>query len=281
VSSVKRILRSTREIRKMRAAGLIVWQSHQAAKRILQPGVTTAELNAAIADTFRIYGATPLFLGYPGELPYPAESCISINEEVVHGIPGNRKLKVGDVVSLDTGCRFNGWCGDAAITHAVGRISERAQKLLDVTLATLNLSIELMSTKKMWSEIASEMQAFVQDHGFSVVEAMTGHGIGQEMHEPPQVPNFWNDHMARAEDFDIRPGVVIAVEPMVNMGVKEVQVLDDKWTTVTADLQASAHFEHTVAITGDGPVRLTGPPSDQELAEMPRWLHDKDAWVVW
>ncbi len=216
-----------------------------------------------------------------GELPYPAESCISVNEEVVHGIPGSRKLNVRDIVSLDTGCRFNGWCGDAAITHAVGEISKRTQTLLDVTLATLNLSIELMSTKKLWSEIAKEMQAFVQDQGFSVVEAMTGHGIGQEMHEPPQVPNFWNDNIARSEDFDIRPGVVIAVEPMVNMGVKDVQVLDDKWTTVTADRKPSAHFEHTVAITGDGPVRLTGPPNDEELAEMPRWLHDKDTWVFW
>lgn len=267
----------------MRKAGLIVWQAHQAAARILKPGVTTEELNAAYRDTFASYGATSLFLNYGGSHdtpPFPAETCISINEEVVHGIPGPRKIAEGDIVSLDTGCKIDGWCGDAAVTHAIGRIPSGVQKLLKVTLDNLNLAIELLNTKSYWSQIAKEMQKHVQDHGFSVVEELTGHGIGQELHEPPQVPNYWDNDFSKSEDFEIRPGTVIAIEPMVNTGVKDVLVCEDEWTMVTGDDLPSAHFEHTVAITKDGPVRLTGPPSDDELAEMPDWLNDKQ-WVVW
>lgn len=278
---VKRELRSPREIRKMRAAGLLVWQSHQAAARILKPGVTTAELNEAYKSTFAERGATPLFLNYGGPPPFPAETCISINEELVHGIPGPRQVQEGDIISLDTGCRLDGWCGDAAVTHAVGKISGTAQKLLDVTLGTLNLAIELMETKSMWSEVAVEMEAMVKDAGFSVVEDMVGHGIGKNLHEAPQVPNYYNKENFEENDFDLRPGVVLAIEPMVNVGVQELESLDDEWTLVTADGKLSAHFEHTVAITKDGPVRLTGPPNDEELADLPKWLHDKSQWVLW
>ena len=268
----------------MRKAGLIVWQAHQAAARILKPGVTTAELNVAYRDTFADYNATPLFLNYGGAEetpPFPAETCISINEEIVHGIPGPRKVVAGDIVSLDTGCKIDGWCGDAAVTHAVGKIPSRAEKLLKVTLDNLNLAIELLNSKTHWSQIAREMQKHVRDNGFTVVEELTGHGIGQNLHEPPQVPNYWDDNFAKSEDFEIRPGTVIAIEPMVNMGVHDVLVCEDDWTMVTGDDLPSAHFEHTVAITKDGPVRLTGPPSDDELAEMPDWLNDKSQWVVW
>ena len=268
----------------MRKAGLVVWQAHQAAARILKPGVTTAELNAAYRDTFAEYSATPLFLNYGGSdesPPFPAETCISINEEVVHGIPGPRKIREGEIVSLDTGCKIDGWCGDAAVTHAVGEVPKNVQKLLKVTLDNLNLAIDLLSTESHWSRIARQMQVHVQDSGFSVVEDLTGHGIGQNLHEPPQVPNYWNDDFSKTEDFEIRPGTVIAIEPMVNMGVKDVEICEDDWTMVTADDSPSAHFEHTVAITKDGPVRLTGPPKDDEIEGLPDWLHDRDGWVVW
>jgi methionyl aminopeptidase len=278
---VKRFLRSPREIRKMRKAGLLVWQAHQAAARILKPGVTTAELNEAFKSTFAEQGATPLFLNYGGPPPFPAETCISVNEELVHGVPGPRVIQSGDIVSLDTGCRLNGWCGDAAVTHAVGDITQEAQKLLDVTLGALNLAIELMGTKKMWGEIAREMETMVRDAGFSVVEEMVGHGIGKNLHEPPQVPNYYNEEVLGESDFDLRPGVVLAIEPMVNAGVKDLVDLEDSWTVVTADGKLCAHFEHTIAVTNEGPVRLTGPPSDEELAEMPGWLQDRSRWVVW
>lgn len=281
---IKRELRSPREIRKMRSAGLVVWQAHQAAARILKPGISTAEINQAYRDTFAQYDAQSLFLGYgarPGVPAFPAETCISINEEVVHGIPGPRTLKEGDVVSLDTGCRLAGWCGDAAVTHAIGEISEQSKKLLEVTLGTLNLSIELMGQKTRWSEICKPMEDYVVDAGFFVVEDMVGHGIGKELHEPPQVPNYYNELLMQTKDFDLRPGVVLAIEPMVNIGTKELDTLDDGWTVVTENRENSAHFEHTIAITKDGPVRLTGPPNDEELSQMPEWLHDKSQWVVW
>lgn len=277
----QRELRSPREIRKMRAAGLLVWQAHQAANRIMRPGVTTAELNEAVANVFREHDAEPLFLNYPGPTPYPAETCISVNEELVHGIPGPRKIVEGDVVSLDTGCRIAGWCGDAAFTHTVGEITPTQKSLLDVTLATLNLSIELLESKKKWSEVAREMEAMVRDAGFCVVEEMVGHGIGKNLHEAPSVPNYCSGEFVATGDFDLRPGVVIAIEPMVQVSTKELICLDDDWTQVAADGQYAAHFEHTVAITKDGPKRLTGPPTDEELADLPEWLQDKDQWLVW
>ena len=282
---MKRELRSPREIRKMRVAGLVVWQAHQAAAQILKPGVTTAEINQAYRETFESYSAEPLFLNYGGvpneRPPFPAETCISLNEEVVHGIPGPRVIEDGDVVSLDTGCRIGGWCGDAAVTHAVGDVSATDKKLLEVTNATLNLAIELMGTKTLWSDVCREMEALVKDNGFSVVEDMVGHGIGKNLHEAPQVPNYFTEEWKAKEDFDLRPGVVLAVEPMVNVGVGEILYLDDDWTVITEDEKTSAHFEHTIAITKDEPIRLTGPPNDEELKTMPKWLHDSSKWVIW
>ena len=268
----------------MRTAGLVVWQAHQAAAALLATGVTTEEINQAYRDTFLQYDAKTLFLNYgeqPGVPPFPAETCISINEEVVHGIPGPRKLKEGDIVSLDTGCKIAGWCGDAAVTHAIGEIDAESEKLMKVTLGVLDYSIELMSTKTKWSEICKLMESYVLDQGLFVVEDMVGHGIGKELHESPQVPNYYNDLLLQTQDFVLKPGVVIAVEPMVNIGTKELVTLDDGWTVVTKNRRNSAHFEHTIAITKDGPVRLTGPPSDEELQDMPQWLHDKSKWVVW
>lgn len=277
--NVKRVLRSPREIKKMRAAGLIVWQAHQAGAKLIKPGTTTAEIDSAYVDMFQQYGAESLFKGYEAgdHPPFPAVTCISVNEEVVHGIPNQRALKEGDIVSVDTGCRISNWCGDAAVTHAVGEISARDKKLLKVTNETLNLAIRLMGEKTMWSDVAREMEDYVIDNGFSVVEDMCGHGIGQNLHEPPQVPNYFSEE----DDFDLRPGVVLAVEPMVNAGVNDLIMLDDGWTVITADKKPSAHFEHTIAITKDGPKRLTGAPDDEELKTLPEWLHDKSQWVKW
>lgn len=277
---VQRVLRSPREIRKMRTAGLLVWQAHQAAYQMLRPGVTTAEINLVYRQTFAQRDATPLFLNY-GDPPFPAETCISINEEVVHGIPGDRVIEEGDIVSLDTGCKIDGWCGDAAVTHPIGNITDESKRLLTATQAVLDLAIELMATRTLWSQIAQEMETFIHDAGFSVVEEMVGHGIGQELHEPPQVPNYLSEELKSDEDFDLRPGVVIAVEPMVNAGVKDLKPLPDQWTVVTADRKPSAHFEHTIAITKDGPIRLTGPPTEEERALVPEEFRDESKWVVW
>lgn len=282
MNSEMRILRSRREIGLMRRAGMLVWQAHQAAARLIKPGVTTHELESAIAEVFRNAEAEPLFLNYPGVTPFPAVSCISVNEELVHGIPGPRQIQSGDIVSIDTGCRIGGWCGDAAVTHAVGEIDADAQKILRVTHGALNLAIELMSKKTWWSEIAKEMQQFVEGEGCSVITSMVGHAIGQEMHESPQVPNYYDPAWADEEDFELRPGVVIAVEPMVSLGSHELRHLEDHWTCITKDKSLCAHFEHTIAITKDGPQRLTeAPQTDDEISALPESLRDQSQWLNW
>lgn len=258
-------LRSPREIGLMRRAGLLVWQAHQIAAELVKPGVTTREIDAAIEAFFADHQAIPLFKGVPGTVPFPAVTCISVNEEVVHGIPGPRKLVEGDIVSLDTGCKLDGWCGDAAVTRAVGRVSPEIQRLLDITKGTLDLAIAQMRVKTRWSQVAAEMQRFVEDSGFYVVETFVGHGIGREMHEDPQVPNFCSKQLIKKGDFDLRPGLVIAIEPMVNVGTQKVKGLSDHWTQVTKDGRPSAHFEHTVAMTKDGPVALTAGPNGEEV----------------
>lgn len=248
----------------MRRAGLVVWGAHQRAASLVRPGITTGEIDAAVESFFLEHDAIPLFKGVPGKVPFPATCCISVNDEVVHGIPGSRVLVDGDVVSIDTGCSVGGWCGDAAVTHPVGAVAPRVQVLLECTSGVLALAIQLMASRTRWSDVASEMARFVRDHGFSVVENFVGHGIGRSMHEDPQVPNFCTPAFRRNHDFEIEPGLVIAVEPMVNMGSKKVRVLADHWTQATVDGQPSAHFEHTVAVTDSGPVVLTAPPAAGE-----------------
>ena len=266
-------LKSEREIALMRQAGICVWQAHQLVRQVVAPGVTTAEIDAVITEHFRFCNAEPLFKDYPhqnnGRPAFPAATCTSVNEEVVHGIPTHRTLREGDVVSVDTGCRLNGWCGDSAYTYPAGRIPPPVQQLLDVTIATLDLAFELMHTKTRWSQIAREMAQLVRDNGFSTVECFVGHGIGRQMHEEPQVPNFLSRSLRGSGDFRIEPGLVIAVEPMVNMGTKRVKMLRDHWTQSTLDRKPSAHFEHTIAVTNSGPVLLTAAPTPDEIANLP------------
>ncbi len=260
------VLRSPREINMMRPAGLAVWKAHQLIRETVRPGVTTGEIDEVVRDFYQRIDAEPLFLNYPnstaGRPPFPGVTCTSVNEEVVHGIPGPRRLVEGDVVSIDTGCRLRGWCGDAAVTLPVGEISPDVQRLLDVTAEVLVLAIDLIPRKSRWSEVAGEMAAFVRQAGFSTVENFVGHGIGQKMHEPPQVPNYVGKKLRPKDDFRLDPGLVIAIEPMVNMGNKRVVAEPDFWTMSTADGKPSAHFEHTVAIMEQGVRVLTAPPLD-------------------
>ena len=244
----------------------MVWQAHQVAAELVRPGVTTAVIDAAVEKFILEHKAIPLFKGVPGKVPFPAVACISVNEQIVHGIPGPRQLKEGDIVSIDIGCKINGWCGDAAATHPVGKIDARKQRLLDVTEGALRLTIELIPKCKVWSQVAREMEQYVRDAGFSVVEGLVGHGIGHEMWEDPQVPNYYTVQYEALGDFELKPGLVIAVEPMVNMGRKPYKTLEDHWTIVTKDGQPSAHFEHTIAITKHGPQVLTAGPNGQGWA---------------
>lgn len=250
------VLKSQREIGLMREAGQLVAGAHQIAARMVAPGVQTGEIDAAIEQYFSEHKAHPLFKNFPGKVPFPAVTCISVNEQIVHGIPGDRILLAGDIVSIDTGCRMNGWCGDAAWTYAVGEVDAVSRKLMDAGREVLRTAIIGLKTKKRWSEVTREMARVTQSAGFSAVEQFVGHGIGREMHEPPQVPNYLIRNK-KADDFLIQPGLVLAIEPMINAGTSDIRILKDHWTAVTADGQRSVHFEHTVAVTADGPVLLT------------------------
>jgi methionyl aminopeptidase len=255
-------LKSPREIALMREAGRVVAEALDRVRQLAVPGVSTAELDEAVAEIFRDHGATPLFLNYPsptkGVAAFPAVICASLNDQVVHGIPNRKPLREGDILSIDTGCRLNGWCGDSAVTLAIGEVKPEVKKLLDVTSETLNLAIRAMGRCRLWSEVASLMEQYVKSQGFYVIEKFVGHGIGQAMHEDPQVPNFVSKALRR-HDIRLEPGLVLAVEPMVAMGTKGVQVLGDGWTVTTKNGMPSAHFEHTVAMTVDGPKVLTYP----------------------
>ncbi|MBL8850627.1 MAG: type I methionyl aminopeptidase, partial [Planctomycetaceae bacterium] len=185
-------LKSRREIERMRVAGALVARAHQLARSLIAPGVTTAEIDAALEKLFAQHGAVPLFKGFPGEVPFPAVTCISVNEEIVHGIPGSYRLQAGDIVSIDTGCKVNGWCGDAAWTYPVGVVDDEKQRLMAAGERILDVAIQSLGTEKRWSGVARQMMREARSAGFSLVEQFVGHGIGQEMHEPPQVPNYTN-----------------------------------------------------------------------------------------
>ncbi len=249
-------LKRPREIELMREAGRLVGKAHALVRDMIAPGITTAEIDLAVEALFEKHGAHPLFKGVAGKVPFPAVCCISVNEQVVHGIPGTRVLVEGDIVKVDTGCRLDGWCGDSAWSYAVGQIDPLGQRLMKIGQENLELAIREMGRRERWSEIASLMEKHVREAGFSVVEQFVGHGIGREMHEDPQVPNFVSKQLLR-QDFKIVPGLVLAIEPMVNAGTKSVRILRDHWTVETKDKKPSVHFEHTVAMTESGPVVLT------------------------
>lgn len=243
-------LKTADQIAKMYEAGRIVATMLATTRDAVKPGVTTAELDRIAADVLARAGAKSSFLGYYG---YPATICTSVNEQIVHGIPGKRKLKDGDIVGIDAGAIVDGWHADAAITVPVGRISPEAQKLIAVTREALERGIAAATVGNRLGDIGASVQQYVESQGFSVVRNYVGHGIGRAMHEDPQVPNYGTADLGRV----IKEGLCIAIEPMVNVGGLATRVLEDNWTVVTEDGSLSAHFEHTLACLADGAVVLT------------------------
>jgi methionyl aminopeptidase len=245
-------LKSEHELALMREAGRIVAEVLAGIGEVVVPGATTADLEA-VADEIIVgkYKAIPSFKGYRG---FPGLVCASVNEEIVHGIPGQRLLREGDIVSVDVGVIYKGYQGDSAITLPVGKVDAESQRLMDATREALRVGIEAAQAGKWTTDISRAIQRYAEGQGYSVVREYTGHGIGQKMHEDPQIPNYVEPRMGRAR---LRPGMTFALEPMLNAGGWRTRVLDDNWTVVTADGKRSAHFEHTVAVTKNGPEILT------------------------
>jgi methionyl aminopeptidase len=256
-------LKSPREIALMREAGKLVARALGMARQMCKPGVKSIEIDRVVEDLYRTHGATPLFKGYGNpKVPFPASTCISFNEQVVHGIPGSRVIRDGDLVKLDTACKLNGWCADSAITVMVGDVRPEWRRLVKVGEEVLEIARIELGRCKWWSEAAERMQRHVEKAGFRMVEQYVGHGIGRVMHENPQVPNFVNDSVRKA-NFRLEEGLTLAVEPMVNMGRAETDTLRDHWTVVTRDGLPSVHVEHTFALTGGKVVVVTEPePSE-------------------
>jgi methionyl aminopeptidase len=259
-------LKSAREIGLMREAGKLVARALRICREMARPGVKTLDIDQAVEALFAAHGALPLFKGYPGtKVPFPAVTCISLNEQVVHGIPGPRQIRDGDLLKIDTACKLNGWCADAAITVMVGEVRPERRRLVEVAEEVLQIAIREMGRRRWWSEVAALMQKHVEDAGFGVVQQYVGHGIGRVMHENPQVPNFVSRDM-RKHDFRLEEGLVLAVEPMVNMGRGETRMLPDHWTVVTKDGLPSVHVEHTLALTRQGVQVITAPEEEGPAA---------------
>jgi len=239
------IIKSPREIEHLKRSNAIVASVFEELKRVIEPGITTQELDQVTEKIIHSKGAIPAFKGYRG---FPASLCVSINEEVVHGIPGQRKVKEGDIVSLDVGVNLNGYFGDGAITLPVGKVDQDARRLLEVTERALYVGIEKAKAGNRLFDISYAIQTWVEGHGFSVVRDYVGHGIGRDLHEEPQIPNFGTPHQGPR----LEKGMVLALEPMVNEGTYDVKILPDGWTVVTTDGKRSAHFEHSIAITEEG-----------------------------
>jgi methionyl aminopeptidase len=254
------IRKSPAELEKMRKAGLLVHQILMRLKEMVKPGVTTLDLEVEAERMMKEAGAKPAFKGYYVPAAggrYPFVLCTSVNEEVVHGMPSaKRVLKEGDIVSIDTGVAVDGYYGDSAITVPVGRVSEPVERLLRVTEESLELAIGQMKAGNRLFDVCGAIERHVTQNGFSVVREFVGHGIGASLHEEPQVPNYVD---RRNENPRLKEGMVLAIEPMVNAGRPETKVLDDRWTAVTRDGSRAAHFEHTVAVTSNGPWVLTRP----------------------
>lgn len=243
-------IKSESELKLMKASSQIVGRTLLELDKRIKPGVTTQELDKFAYEFLKKNNSVPAFLGYHG---YPATICTSVNDQVVHGIPDKRVLEEGDIVGIDIGAFYKGYCGDSARTFGVGRIDPKVQKLLEVTFESLNKGIDQCRVGNRISDIGHAIQQYVEAFGFSVVKDYVGHGIGQAMHEEPQVPNYGTSHQGP----QIVMGMCLALEPMVNMGSDEVRVLEDSWTVVTKDGKFSAHFEDTIAILADGPENLT------------------------
>lgn len=244
------ILKSKREIALMKEAGQLVARVREAVRQAVCPGVSTLELDRLAEEMITQAGATPAFKGYRG---FPASICTSVNDQVVHGIPSARRLQEGDILSVDIGVIYQGYVGDTAVTVAVGQVSAAAEKLLRVTEEALEKGLAQCRPDAHLGDVSHAVQSWVEQHGLSVVRDYVGHGIGRTMHEDPQVPNFGQ----AGTGLLLRPGMVFALEPMVNVGHWEVRTESDGWTVVTADGSLSAHFEHTVAVTDAGPEVLT------------------------
>lgn len=244
------ILKSSKEIVYMREAGKIVAYVHEVLRNAIKPGITTGELDEIAEREIRKFGAEPAFKGYNG---FPGSICASINEEVVHGIPGLKMLKDGDIISVDIGAIYNGYYGDAAKTHPVGKVSEEAERLIDVTRQSFYEGLKFCQEGYRLSDVSHAIQSYVEKHNFSVVRDFVGHGIGKNMHEDPQIPNYG----LPGKGPRLAEGMILAIEPMVNAGTYHVRTLTDNWTVVTTDGKMSAHYEHTVAITKDEPILLT------------------------
>lgn len=249
------IIKSQAELNLMREAGRVNALALEAARQIIRPGVSTQEIDEAAAEVIRKHGAKPAFLGVPGAYPYPATTTVSINDEMVHGIPGKRKIKEGDIVSVDCGTILEGYVGDSAFTIGVGEISAEAKRLIEVTERALYIGIEKLRVGNRVGDVGSAIQKFVEGHGFHVPREYTGHGIGRSMWEGPQVPNYG----IAGRGIPLRAGMAIAIEPMVLVGTHETRVMPDRWTVSSKDSSLTAHFEHTVAVTQNGPVILTIP----------------------
>ncbi len=247
-------IKNASEIALMREAGRVNHEALLAVRELLQPGVTTADLNAAAEEILHKHGAFSPFLNY-GHPPFPASICVSINEQLVHGIPGKRKLQEGDIVSVDCGTVLEGFVGDSAFTAGVGEISPQARTLIEVTEQALLVGIAMMRAGNTTGDVSAAIQQYVEAQGFNVVREYTGHGVGRKMHEGPQVPNYGNP----GTGVPLRPGMTIALEPMVLVGTSRTRVLPNQWTVVSADGSLTAHQEHSVAITKGDPLILTGP----------------------
>lgn len=244
-------IKSNREIELMKMAGNIVYQTHQYLKPFLKEGITTKELDRLAEEFIRSKGATPSFKGYGG---FPGSICTSINNQVVHGIPGNTKLKNGDIISIDIGACYKGFHGDSAWTHPVGEISEDKKYLLEHTEKSLYVGLKQVKPGNRIGDIGAAIEEYATSHNLGVVKELVGHGIGTNVHEDPEVPNYGKYGTGPL----LKEGMVIAIEPMLNLGTADVYILDDDWTIETDDGKPSAHFEHTVAVTKDGYQILTG-----------------------
>jgi methionyl aminopeptidase len=253
VSFDEKLIKNELEISKMKEAGSLNALVLEEIKEMIQPGITTQELDTVAETIIRDHGGIPTFKGYPGPYPFPATLTISINEEMVHGIPSGRVLLEGDIVSVDCGTTLDGFIGDSAFTKGVGEVSKDKNRLIEVTRDSLFRGIEQMLPGKHIGDVSAAIQDHVEKNGFHVPRKYTGHGVGRQMHEPPQVPNFG----VPGQGMLLKEGMTIAIEPMVLVGTPKTRVLADQWTVISADRSLTAHYEHTVAVTKNGPLILT------------------------